>query len=208
MAEIRRGGPYVWATWLPRLLAGDDSCEWAIWFKAQHYGNSFTKREKDLSEWLLLHGELVKTTQADYEARGYTVSVEEQNRLTLKGKLGTIEGKPDLVAVMDDETIVIDCKSGQHSSSHAFQVMLYMYGLSRSLGKPVKGRVVYTTDEVDVEMAEGFEESLAALMGRLCSPTPPRRVPSIRECGWCDLTDEDCPDIMEGTATEVQTDAF
>ena len=32
----RRQHPYVWATWLPRLLTGENSCEWAIWFKA-HY---------------------------------------------------------------------------------------------------------------------------------------------------------------------------
>ena len=33
---IPRDHPYIWATWLPRLLVGDNSCEWAIWFKA-HY---------------------------------------------------------------------------------------------------------------------------------------------------------------------------
>ena len=23
-------------TWLPRLLTGENSCEWAVWFKARH----------------------------------------------------------------------------------------------------------------------------------------------------------------------------
>ena len=32
----RREHPYIWATWLPRLLAGENSCEWAVWFKAHH----------------------------------------------------------------------------------------------------------------------------------------------------------------------------
>ena len=32
----RREHPYIWATWLPRLLIGENSCEWAVWFKA-HY---------------------------------------------------------------------------------------------------------------------------------------------------------------------------
>ena len=31
-----RDFPYIWATWLPRLLTGENSCEWAVWFKAHH----------------------------------------------------------------------------------------------------------------------------------------------------------------------------
>ena len=29
----RRDFPYIWATWLPRLLVGDRSCEWAEWWE-------------------------------------------------------------------------------------------------------------------------------------------------------------------------------
>ena len=36
MAQLRATGPYIWVTWLPRLLSGEGSCEWAAWFKAQH----------------------------------------------------------------------------------------------------------------------------------------------------------------------------
>ena len=32
----RREHPYICATWLPRLLTGENSCEWAVWFKAHH----------------------------------------------------------------------------------------------------------------------------------------------------------------------------
>ena len=32
----RRKFPYIWTTWLPRLLTGENSCEWAAWFKAHH----------------------------------------------------------------------------------------------------------------------------------------------------------------------------
>ena len=34
----RREHPYIWATWLPRLLAGESNCEWVIWF-TPHYQN-------------------------------------------------------------------------------------------------------------------------------------------------------------------------
>ena len=43
MARTRETGPYVWVTWASKLLAGDASCEWASWFKAQHDGNSWAR---------------------------------------------------------------------------------------------------------------------------------------------------------------------
>ena len=35
---VPRETPYIWATWLPRLLTGENSCEWAVWFKAHRSG--------------------------------------------------------------------------------------------------------------------------------------------------------------------------
>ena len=29
MAQLRANGPYIWVTWLPRLLSGESSYEWA-----------------------------------------------------------------------------------------------------------------------------------------------------------------------------------
>ena len=36
MAVLRSGGPCIWVTWLTRLLAGENSCEWAGWFRVQN----------------------------------------------------------------------------------------------------------------------------------------------------------------------------
>ena len=36
MARRRATGSYLWVTWLPHLLSGESSCEWASWLKAQH----------------------------------------------------------------------------------------------------------------------------------------------------------------------------
>jgi hypothetical protein len=38
---VRRASPYVWTTWLSKLLVGDQSCEWATWFKTNHQGFSW-----------------------------------------------------------------------------------------------------------------------------------------------------------------------
>ena len=42
MVQLRATGPYLWVTWLPRLLSGESSCEWASWFKAHHGGRRFS----------------------------------------------------------------------------------------------------------------------------------------------------------------------
>ena len=42
MTQLRTA-PYVWVTWLSRLLVGDDSCVWPSWFRA-HY-ESFRKAD-------------------------------------------------------------------------------------------------------------------------------------------------------------------
>ena len=30
---ILRQSPYIWFTWLTKLMAGEAQCEWASWFK-------------------------------------------------------------------------------------------------------------------------------------------------------------------------------
>ena len=43
MAQPRENGPYIWVTWLSKLLVGENSCEWAASFRAQHEGWSWEK---------------------------------------------------------------------------------------------------------------------------------------------------------------------
>ncbi len=50
-----------------------------------------------------------------------------------------------------------------------------------------------TSDSVD----DAFVSRLAEFMRKMVSGMSPRRVPSMAECGWCELTLADCPDRME-----------
>lgn len=43
---------------------------------------------------------------------------------------------------------------------------------------------------------ERFVKNLVGLMGRLSAGYPARRVPSPRECGFCDISAADCPERM------------
>ena len=148
-AILRNGGPHIWAAWLPRLLTGENSCEWAAWFRARHDSRSWAKRPSDFdqTQWLLNHTALLNQQRQEWEERGYTVSVEGQNSFRLVGKATTLAGKPDLVARRADHVVVVDAKTGRLGPAHGVQVMLYQYALPRALerykGLNIAGQVAY-----------------------------------------------------------------
>ena len=128
MATLRDGGPYIYPTWLPKLLAGLDSCEFKIWFQVHHDGRSWDKLPSDFDQarYSLEHTELVRLCTEEYEQRGFTVTVERQNDFRLQVANATISGRPDIVAWRDDEAVVVDAKAAKPNPSHEIQVMLYM----------------------------------------------------------------------------------
>ena len=72
----RREHPYIWATWLPRLLTGENSCEWAVWFKAHYQDWARTPSEFNQAEWLLNHTALLNKRKADCKHGGFDVNIE------------------------------------------------------------------------------------------------------------------------------------
>ena len=118
-----------------------------------------------------------------------------------------ISGRPDIIAVHPDGNAKIyDVKTGRLLDSHVAQVQLYMYlipraQLTRRRGVKFEGALVYPdgseiavpADSVD----EAFIERVAKFIRTVTSNLPARRVPSVSECNWCDLTIEDCSDKME-----------
>ena len=140
--------------------------------------------------------------------RGYTVFMEGQNSFALRGRTAALGGKPDLIARKGGNTgTIIDVKTGKSSPSHGVQVMLYMYAVPRAMGKyygvTFDGRVVYNDHEVDVPTSavdEAFIKNLSALVWRLGAGEPARRVPSTRECWFCDISSADCPERVDKDA--------
>ena len=214
MAQLRANGPYVWVTWLPRLLSGESSCEWASWFKTQHEGDSWARMPSDFDQagWMMNHTSLLNQQRQRWEQQGYTVLTEEQNSFNLRGSSAVLAGKPDLVARRRDEVIVIDAKTGRRSPAHTTQVVIYMYALPRALeryrGLSIAGQVAYPDRVVDVpaDAVDGkFVENLGGLMRRLASEMPTRRVPSPGECRYCEITPADCPERRSASPPEEGT---
>lgn len=210
-----RPEPYVWATTLSKLLSGEANCLWSAWFRAHHYAARLDT-DFDANAWQMEHAALVRRTADRYAAEGYTVTVEYQNQFALKGRLGTLAGRPDIVAIRDDEGWLIDAKTGQPKAADHTQVMLYLWGLP--LANPAyaqirfRGRVEYKCRFGIIEPEEvdaAFTARLADLMRVVCGPNAPRKSPSFRECQFCPLTRDDCLDRVESdVAFAGATDEF
>ena len=216
MAQIRSNGPYIWVTWLTKLLVGENSCEWSAWFRAQHEGWSWEKAASsfDLAEWQMKHTAKLNECRQQWEAQGFTVFTEAQNHFSLRGTSAALGGRPDLIAWKDGAGTIIDIKTGQARPSHSVQVMLYMYAIPKALGQyrgiRFNGKVVYADHETDVPASavdDIFVENMSQLIRRIASETPARRVPSRMECGFCDIASADCneraaDDSLDEGATE------
>ena len=199
-----RESPYVWATWLAKLLAGENPCEWAGWFRSHYQDWARPPSDFNQAQWMLDHTALVNREQESRERLGYTVYTEAQNAFRLRGRSATVAGKPDLIAVKGGDAVIIDAKTGKPRPAHSAQLLIYMYGLPRALeqyrGVEFRGHVVYPESQVGIPVSavdKKFTENLGSLIRRLASETPARRIPSAGECRFCDITKADCPERVE-----------
>ena len=207
----RRANAYIWVTWLTRLLVGENSCEWAAWFRANHEGWSYEKDPSDFdaTTWQLNHTALLNRIRSELEVDGKTVFTENQNSFSLRGASATLGGKPDLITSSGGKGTIYDAKTGRPSPSHPIQVMAYMYAIPRALrqysGVEFDGKVVYEDSEVVIPAAaidETFIDNLGQLIRRVASAAPARKVPSAMECGFCNITKADCPERAAGDVME------
>lgn len=202
---IARRKPYVYATWLAKLLGGNE-CQWSAWFKAHHKYVKFERDAEKLQEWNRDHTELMQQRRAQLEADGWTVYNEDANSFTLEGEKADVAGKPDLVAVMDDQVLLIDGKTGRKRESDAWQVRLYLWALPlvrKDLkDKALAGEVEYKTGRtkhapVDPP-SDAHIEQMVSLIRVVAGEKPPAKVPSEWECGRCDIGLADCPQRYQG----------
>ena len=213
----RRDFLYIWATWLPRLLTGERSCEWAVWYKVRHQGWNRKPSDFNQADWLARHTALLNEHRDRWIQSGYEVRVEAQNAFRLRGHSATLAGKPDLLVLNNDRVLIVDVKTGQEQPWHRYQLMIYMYALPRAMPQykdaKLAGEIVYNdrTDRVPQGgIDQSFVRNLSELIRRIAAPDPPRLVPSAQECRFCDITLQDCPDRIEaiGHPYQVATDDF
>jgi hypothetical protein len=138
VCPVQRSDPFLWVSWLSKVMAGEKQCEWSCWFRS-HYTWNKVPSGLDLAKWTADHTQLLRARRAALEAEGFTVYTEDQNSFTLMGKTGIeVSGKPDIVAIRGEEAYVEDCKTGSPRHFDHFQVLIYMLSLPYVEG-PWKG---------------------------------------------------------------------
>lgn len=216
MAREARKSPFVWVTWVTGLLAGDDSCTFAPWFKAHHKYDKVARDDNALKQWKAGHAEMVKKRAAELTKAGYTVFLEDQNKFSLVGNTGiTLSGTPDIVAVWPDvpgsliavpeiDALVVDCKSGKRRDKDYWQVCIYMMALPHThpalKDRRVHGEVRYKDGPLKIhpdEEEEVRDRIVKQVRDSGGSGPPPAAVPSKRECKFCDISKADCARRIE-----------
>ncbi len=218
----KRDNAYAWVTWLSRIMSGDDSCQWARWFKIHYQDYEKAPSDFDTVGWLVRHTRLVNEQADIYQADDWTVTLENQNAFKLDWYLSdektkvVLSGKPDIVARRGKDVLIIDAKTGKPKISDRFQVLLYMMfqefehwaGFLKPAEKAaiaslpeISGLLVYkdySAQSIPNSMLdEDFRNSLSYWLNIVAANDMPRRVPSKPECRFCDITAADCPDRIE-----------
>lgn len=205
----RRSNPYIYATWITRPLVGERSCLWAPWFKTNNQGFEKMPSDFDSARWNMDHTDLMNELADRLEARGHRLFIERQNEFKAESSTSglVIHGRPDIIGVdPDGRATIYDVKTGRESDSHVAQVQLYMYLVPRAQdgrwsGTTFDGALVYPDGrEKPIPAAsvdEAFVTRTAEFMRKMMSDTPARRVPSMMECRFCEITSADCSERIE-----------
>ncbi len=125
LVAIPRGKPYVWATWLSRVMTGNVSCQWQYWFLARHKLIEEQPATFDSVGWQIRHTRLLTEVRQELMAAGLRLNTEFAFQCRVPGCDVLINGKIDCLAVDGRIVTVYDCKTGMPRTSDRAQVMIY-----------------------------------------------------------------------------------
>lgn len=207
MPKKLRDKPFVWPSWISKLVAGESQCEWQFWFKS-HFMYDKKPSDFNLARWTVDHNQLLRSRREELEKLDFTVYIEDQNSFKLNMKDIVISGKADIVAISElvptvgRMYIVEDCKTGNPKTSDHIQVVLYMLFLPISIekykGVEFDGCIVYKAGVSNMEIPASAAQDTELkryiwdTIKRITGAVGCRKVPSQKECSWCDIPKEDC----------------
>ena len=92
------------------------------------------------------------------------------------------------------------------------QAQIYKYAIARARpeyhDRMIAGQVTYPRHITRVPrgaLDNGFIRDLGALIRKVAAPDPPPAAPSAQECRFCDITELDCPERLEGPHEPAET---
>jgi hypothetical protein len=215
---LRKGKPYVWGTWLKRLLSGRDVCGWKLWFKAHCKYEKITDDSFDTARWERQHNARVLERATVLRGQGYQVSREFE--MKYESPRGLLTCKADIVARRTPAApllpvvLIDDVKTGNKQNEDYWQVLTYMVVYLKLLDLEAKrkgeayapaidltGEVIYRDNllkiSADEDVTPKNETAIWDLMKMAVAKDGPKRVPSRHECAFCDIPKTCCPDRIE-----------
>lgn len=151
------------------------------------------------------HTTLLNRTREQFEEQGYAVFSEDTNKFKVTSKSGrvTIGGTPDLIAI-GDRPLIVEVKSGKEQDYHKAQLLMYMHYVPLASNLPYRdltfdGVLVYNNkiEHVPATDLNDFRPHLKELLGYVVREKPATKIPSWKNCRFCKLTSEDCPEKIE-----------
>ena len=197
MAKSREA-PYIWVTWLSKVMSGDTTCHWQSWFRSQNQLTEEQPSDFDLAGWVMNHTRMLTEFEKESIKQGYSTIKEKPIKYKVPNSNIIISGKLDCV-IEKNEIIVYDCKTGKERLSDQVQVMIYMYLLSNTepSKKQIKGVVMYKDKKIEIPyLPKDFEENFNFFVDILSSQTPPTKNPG-NSCRFCKITKNDCPERVD-----------
>ena len=201
--------PKTYVAWLAKLLSGDNSCLFFVWFRFWHSVFKKVPQDRDFTEWNIKHTLHLHNLAYRLEGQCCEVFLEEENWFETQGtnSHSIMNGKrPDLIALNNGSATIYDVKTGQPRTSDEIQVKLYMFllplsGHRRWQGVSFDACVVYadgTENRIGADsMTDEFKTNVTTFMRRIVSQKTARHVPSTHECGWCEISSVDCSERIE-----------
>ena len=186
-------------------MTDEIQCPWSVWFRT-HYKYDRLSRDFDSAKWNASHRALLDDRLSQLQAEAWAVSVEGENWFEIVGRHYAVKiaGKPDVLAIRDQQVWVEDCKTGRKKNSDLYQVLLYMLLLPLShpqcRGLKLQGRLVYPDGAIDIsseQVNEDFKAQFRGAIAILSSTTPARKVPSHQECRYCDISAQYCAERVD-----------
>ena len=114
MPRLRSDGPCFWATWLTRMLSGEDSCDWAA-CSGPTTRTAVGGKCPATSTGLVGRWPTPPPSSPPGRAGrpGPHCVHREQNCFALKGASGNLGGRPDLIARRQESRVIIDVRTGK-----------------------------------------------------------------------------------------------
>lgn len=211
----RRPKPYLYATWMSKIMSDSFHCNWSVWFRTHHY---YEKLEFDMTKKLAKHNELRRRTEEDLVAQGF--SVRHEPWWKIEGQRMDFGGRCDMIGIRDDGSgrgVICELKGGRKYDSDRIQLMLYMWALPKSSnefkGVSFDGLLVYENDIVTVpavEIDEDFHNLVKRYTIEILDKEPSARHPSYFGCQYCNIKEceERISEKPEESVSDYRPDFF